>query len=227
MIPHQHGGPNGSDTLDAGYRALALRTLVALASCFAVVLVCYFWADRPVAFYVHRHELNTYTLFRWLTYPPPVVQTWSPLILVVLAIRRAWGPWARWQKVLLVACVSLIVADQFRTSLGDLCGRYWPETWFDHNPSLIGDGTYGFHPFARGDDVGSFPSGHAARILAFAGVWWIAIPGSRWLWLLICPPLLASLVLMNYHFVGDMVAGAVLGAIVAAWATSLASLRSW
>jgi membrane-associated phospholipid phosphatase len=179
-----------------------------------------------VAFYVHRHELNTYRVFRWLTYPPPVVQTWSPLVLVLLAIRRAWGPWPRWQKVLFVSCASLIVADQFRTSLGDLCGRYWPETWFDHNPSLIGDGTYGFHPLARGDDVGSFPSGHAARILAFAGVWWIAIPRSRWLWLLACPPLLASLVLMNYHFVGDVVAGCVLGALVAAYAAWLANLRA-
>jgi membrane-associated phospholipid phosphatase len=178
-----------------------------------------------VAFYVHRHELNTYGVFRWLTYPPPVVQTWSPLVLVLLTIRRAWGPWARWQKALLVACVSLIVADQFRTSLGDVCGRYWPETWFDHNPSLIGDGTYGFHPFVPGDDVGSFPSGHAARILAFSGVWWIAIPRTRWLWLVACPPMLASLVLMNYHFAGDVAAGTVLGAIVASWAAWLADLR--
>ena len=30
-----------------------------------------------------------------------------------------------------------------------------------NGPSLIGTGTYGFHPFQRGDDVGSFPSGHA------------------------------------------------------------------
>ena len=72
--------------------------------------------------------------------------------------------------------MSLLVADQFRTSLGDVCGRYWPETWFDNNPSLIGTGTYGFHPFAHGDDIGSFPSGHAARILGFAAVWWMAMP---------------------------------------------------
>jgi membrane-associated phospholipid phosphatase len=120
--------------------------------------------------------------------------------------------------------VSVIVADQFRTSLGDVCGRYWPETWFDHNPSLVGDGSYGFRWFARGDDVGSFPSGHAARIVAFAGVWWIGMPGGRALWLAICLPMLASLVAMNYHFVGDVIAGSVLGGIVAAYAADLAGL---
>ncbi len=59
-------------------------------------------------------------------------------------------------KGLPVACISLIVADDFRISLGDVFGRYWPETWTHDNPSLIGTGTYGFHPFQRGDDVGSF-----------------------------------------------------------------------
>jgi membrane-associated phospholipid phosphatase len=122
-----------------------------------------------------------------------------------------------------VACLSLIVADEFRTSLGDLCGRYWPETWFDDNPSLIGNGTYGFHPFERGDDIGSFPSGHAARILGFASVWWIAMPQSRAVSTLVCVPMLVSLVAMNYHFVGDVIAGSTLGGIVGAYGASLAS----
>jgi membrane-associated phospholipid phosphatase len=211
-MPEQRCGP------------LLRRTLLALAAGVAVVVVCYFWIDRPVAFFVERHQVSKFRVFRWLTLPPPWVQAWSPLALALLAIRRAWGPFARWQKALFVACLSLIVADQFRTSLGDVCGRYWPETWFDHNPSLIGNGTYGFHPFEHGDDVGSFPSGHAARIVAFAGVWWIAIPKWRALWIVLCAPMLVSLVAMNYHFVGDVVAGGVLGGIVGAWAAALADV---
>ncbi len=147
-----------------------------MALCIAAVLVYYFWIDRPVAFFVYHHQINKFQVFRWLTYPPPELQTWSPLVLTVLMVRRAWGPFVRWQKVLLVACLSLIVADEFRTSLGDVCGRYWPETWSNDNPSLIGNGRYGFHPFQRGDDIGSFPSGHAGRILGFATVWLIATP---------------------------------------------------
>ena len=145
--------------------------------------------------------------------------------MTILIVRRAWGPFLRWQKVLLVACVSLIVADDFRISLGDVFGRYWPQTWTHDNPSLIGTGTYGFHPFQRGDDIGSFPSGHACRILGFAGVWMIAMPGSRVIAIVLSAPMLLSLVAMNYHFVSDVIAGSVLGALIAAYAVHLARLK--
>jgi membrane-associated phospholipid phosphatase len=130
--------------------------------------------------------------------------------------------------VLLVACVSLIVADDFRISLGDVCGRYWPDTWTHDNPSLIGTGAYGFHPFQRGDDVGSFPSGHSARILSFAAVWVIAMRGSRTVQvvaIVLCAPMLVSLVLVNYHFVSDVIAGSVLGGLIAMYAAHLARLQ--
>jgi hypothetical protein len=38
--------------------------------------------------------------------------------------------------------------------------------------------------------------------------------------------MLVSLVAMNYHFVGDVIAGSVLGGIVATYATHLARLRA-
>jgi membrane-associated phospholipid phosphatase len=104
----------------------------------------------------------------------------------------------------------------------------WPETWTHDNPSLIGTGTYGFHPFQRGDDIGSFPSGHACRILGFAGVWMIAMPRSRIVQIVaivLCAPMLASLVAMNYHFVSDVIAGSVLGGLVATYAAHLARLE--
>jgi len=207
-------------------RTLVIRSLVAIVAGAVAVVVCYFFVDRPVAFLVHRHEIARFNEFRWLTEPPPLVQSWSPLLLVLLAARRAFGPWRRWQAALFLACVSLIVADQFRSSLGDLCGRYWPETWHDNNPSLIGTGAYGFHPFAVGDDIGSFPSGHAARIVAFTSVLWLALPRGRWLYTIVALPMLVALVAMNYHFVGDVAAGGVLGGIVGAWATRLSGLSA-
>src|SRR5436190_22974493 len=150
-------------------------------------------------------------------------------MLTLLVIRRAWGPFLRWQKVLFVACLSLIVADDFRISLGDVFGRYWPETWTHDNPSLIGTGTYGFHPFQRGDDIGSFPSGHAARILAFGAVWLIAMPRSRTVHvvvIILSASMVVSLVAMNYHFVSDVIAGSVLGGIGAMFAVHLARLQT-
>ena len=210
------------------YGALLRRSLIVTAVCIAAVLLCYFCVDRPVAFFVYGHHINKIEVFRWLTYPPPEVQNWSALMLTILMVRRAWGPFLRWQKVLFVACISLIVADDFRISLGDVFGRYWPETWRHDNPSLISTGTYGFHPFQRGDDIGSFPSGHACRVLAFATVWIIGMPRSRTVQILVvvlCVPMLVSLVAMDYHFVGDVIAGSVLGWMIATYAAHLARLE--
>lgn len=207
----------------ADYRSLLNRSLAAIIAGSAAVTICYFFVDRPVAFYVHDHGIDKFAVFKWLTYPPPLVQTWSPLVLALLAVRRGLGPWKDWQHALFIACVSVIVADQFRYSLGDAAGRYWPETWHDDNPSLIGNGAYGFHPFHADDDEGSFPSGHAARIAGFLGVFWFANPRTRWLCAIVGVPMLIALVAMNYHFVGDVMAGTVLGTIVAAWAVGLST----
>jgi len=212
-------------TTNEEYRNLLHRSLIVTASCILAVAICYFWVDRSVAFFVYDHHLNKIGVFRLLTYPPLEVQNWSALVVTILIVRRAWGPFLRWQKVLFVAYISLIVADDFRISLGDVCGRYWPETWRHDNPSLIGTGMYGFHPFQRGDDIGSFPSGHACRILGFAGVWMIATPGTRVIALVFCIPMLLSLVAMNYHFVSDVIAGSALGALIATYAVHLARLK--
>ncbi|HEY2838295.1 MAG TPA: phosphatase PAP2 family protein [Pirellulales bacterium] len=227
------------------YHRLFRRVLVVLAVSLIAIVLSYYFVDRPVAFAVHSHEIartefNLFgvevPIFKWLTYPPPVAQTLSPLVFATLMLRRLWGPLAHWQKTLLVASLSLMVANEFRASIGDVCGRYWPETWFNvnpaapgpNNPSLIGDDTYGFHPFdlsaGVGGDIGSFPSGHSARIVGFAAVWWIAVPRSRALCVVVAPPMLISLVAMNYHFVSDVIAGSVLGGIVGAYAVRMARL---
>jgi membrane-associated phospholipid phosphatase len=211
--------PNRFISVD--FSTLLSRSLMAIAVCTVAVTICYYFVDRPVALFVHKHGIAKVEEFRWLTEPPPLVQSWSPLVLIALAVRRAFGEWRRWQQVLFMACVSLIVADQFRESLGDVCGRYWPETWHDNNPSLIGNGAYGFHPFEVGDDTGSFPSGHSARIVAFACVFWLTIPRGRWLCVVLAAPMLFALVAMDYHFVGDVIAGSVLGALVGIWAVRL------
>lgn len=209
-----------------GYDKLLRASAIALAVCIATVVLCYFWIDRPVAFFVHDHAIEKVALFRWLTYPPPELQTWSPLVFTLLCLRRAWAPWSRWQHALFLACLSVIVADQFRYCLGDVVGRYWPETWRHDNPSLIDTGTYGFHPLQRGDDIGSFPSGHAARIVSFGAVWVIAFPRSLIPVALIACPMLVSLIATNYHFVGDVIAGGVLGGLVATYATRLGKVAA-
>jgi membrane-associated phospholipid phosphatase len=199
---------------ESDYRLLLGRSLGALCVCAVLVALCYFFVDRPFAWFVHEHRTKVDYALIWLTEVPPLVQAWAVAVLAAVMVRRAWGPLGRGPTMLLAGCVALILADQFRESLSYVFGRYWPDTWINNNPSYITDGAYGFHPFHGGTAYGSFPSGHMARTTAFAAAAWIAYPGWRWACAAVTLAEAAGLLGMNYHFVGDVVAGGFLGALV-------------
>ena len=53
----------------------------------------------------------------------------------------------------------------------------------------------------------------------------IAMPVTRVIAIVLSVPMLVSLVAMNYHFVSDVIAGSVLGALIATYAVNLARLK--
>lgn len=53
----------------------------------------------------------------------------------------------------------------------------------------------------------------------------IAMPGTRIIATVLAVPMLLSLVAMNYHFVSDVIAGSILGALIAVYAVHLAGLN--
>jgi hypothetical protein len=202
------------------YRRLLRRTLAALLVGVAAVALCYAFVDRPVAYFVHDSRLPDHPFLKWLTYPPPVLEDWAPAALAALFVRRAWGPFRRWERALLAAGVGMILADQFREGLGYCLGRTWPETWVADNPSLIRDGAFGFHPLHGGPGYMSCPSGHTARTVALVAPFWAAWPRGRWALALAPAAVAVGLVGMNYHFVGDTIAGGVVGGVVGAYAAA-------
>lgn len=208
------------------WKTLLTRSAIAVCVCAVLVAICYFFVDRPVAFWVDAHEFSRFRVLWWLQAWPPSFQEWAPAVLVLLAIRRAWGPFRRWELTLLAACVSLIVAAQFKDTLKFCFGRYWPDTWVHDNPSLIGDDEYGFHPFHNGMAYASFPSGHMTRTLAMAAVVWVAYPRWRWACVVVSAAVAIGLLGMNYHFVGDVIAGSFVGGIVGVWTARVCGLGS-
>lgn len=210
--------------VDIRLAPLIRGTIVAIGIGVVMVAICYWYVDRPVATFVHERAFRDWPILRDLTLPPPIVQEWSPLVIVILMAVRACRPFRRWETALLAACVAMILADQFRESLAAVFGRYWPETWTDNNPSWIGNGSYGFHWFHTGRAFESFPSGHTARTVSVAAVAWLAWP--RWRWLAVAASLAVAVGLlgMNYHFVGDVIAGGFVGGIVGVWTGRLMGL---
>lgn len=204
---------------------LVRKSVFALIACFALVLFCYLFVDRPVAFFVHDHKLSHHVFLKWLTLPPPILQAWAPVALVAVVLLRLRAPQRRWERTVFAAGIAIIIADQFRESLSAVFGRDWPDTWSDNNPSLIRDGAYGFHLFHGSAAQGSFPSGHTARTVAIAAVVWIAYPRWRWACVAMSAAVAGGLLGMNYHFASDVIAGGFIGGIVGAFAAYFSGLK--
>jgi membrane-associated phospholipid phosphatase len=219
-------------------QVLFLRSLLALAVGSLLVVLAYYWVDRQAAEFVKGLDLERYPAvtagLRGLTYiPAPGVEWLAAPILVLAGVRLSWGPLSRPERAAFAAALSLLVAICFKEYLKHTFGRAWPATWIGKppsNPSLLGDaeghyaGTYGFFFFHGGQAFESFPSGHTTRIVAFLAVFWVAYPRGRWLYVLVVLLVAVGLVGMNYHFVGDVVGGAVLGGITGAYAARFAGL---
>jgi membrane-associated phospholipid phosphatase len=120
---------------------------------------------------------------------------------------RGWRP-AEPGRIAIAASLAILVSFEIKEQLKHLFGRTWPETWTDDNPSWIRDHAYGLHPLHGGGGWESFPSGHTTQIAALAAVAWLGLPRLRWLGVaLVAFGLWGS----DYHFVGDILAGAFVG----------------
>jgi len=203
----------------------SLPPIVALILGGIAVVVCYFYVDRPVAWFVHNHRFYSENFLLW----PPLVSDWLTYLVVLgvagVIVWRLWRPGDQFQTLLLAIAVNLVVTAGIKNLLKWAFGRTWPETWIANNPSLIVDGVYGFHPFHFGKDYHSFPSGHTAAAFAVISILWLSRPRWRWLYAAVGGFVCVALVGLNYHFVGDVIAGAMLGSVTGVYATRLFGLR--
>jgi membrane-associated phospholipid phosphatase len=132
----------------------------------------------------------------------------------VIPLAVIW--WSRhgspaWLRNLFSACLSTALTLAAVEPLKGVFGRTWPESWAGFNPSWIRDGVYGFHWFHQGIAYQSFPSGHMAAICSFVVPLWLAYPRLRWACVVCCLMVATGLLGGNYHFLSDILAGAVLG----------------
>jgi membrane-associated phospholipid phosphatase len=171
----------------------------------------YVWLDRPIALFAHEH-LHRYDLFAKLTYIPEII---SPVVILAFAAIGLWALSARTlsklQTVAVLAAASLAMSAGVKDQLKLAFGRTWPETWVRNNPSFIRDGVYGFNPFHGGPGFAAFPSGHTAAICAVMSVLWICYPRYRVLYGICIGAVAIGLVGADFHFLGDVFAGAFLG----------------
>lgn len=133
-------------------------------------------------------------------------------IAVALCLIPKRGHQYRWLAIHLA--ITFTLASVVRVTAKILFGRSWPQTWVDNNPSWITDRIEGFHPFAEGLAYNSFPSGHALFTFALATTFWYHLPRYRLLWIATMCAVFIGQLGQNYHYLGDLLAGATLGTLV-------------
>jgi membrane-associated phospholipid phosphatase len=206
-------------------RQLTSRTAIALVVGAVLTVVCYWWVDRPVARFVHDHRLLPAELWRWAPMIASYLNLVAGLAVLGVVLWRIRKPGGRLQTVLLAISLNLVLTTVLKQLLKWGFGRYWPENWETDIPTLIGSEAYGFHPFHYGDAYESFPSGHAAAICAILSILWLSYPRWRWRYVMVGAAVCSALVGMNYHFVGDVIAGGILGSLTGVWMTHVFRLN--
>lgn len=78
-------------------------------------------------------------------------------------------------------------------------------------------GDLGFYPMTTGSDFASWPSGHTTSVFAFAVATGLAVPVLRWPLIALATLAGISRMVLNMHYLGDVIMGATIGSIGAIW----------
>jgi hypothetical protein len=110
--------------------------LTAFIATSAVVVLCYLYVDRPVAFFAHANTVPNRRYFDMLTRISEYLFVAAAVAFVVFGLRTlVTARWHKWQAALLLCGITLAVAETIKDELKFAFGRTWPETWVNNNPS--------------------------------------------------------------------------------------------
>lgn len=187
-----------------------------LLSTAIITVLCFYYVDRQVISVLIAHQSRDFGVLKLFSNSiTDVIGTFIVLFYIYFGTKLLMNKLYAADKQLIVMCNSVVISTFFKDILKGIFGRYWAETFTCQNPSLIRDNAYGFNWFAIDGINASFPSGHAAFIFSFSVSMGLLFPRLRWLWGLLAILVLIGQIGMYYHFVSDVIAGAVLGGLVA------------
>ncbi|MCG8509946.1 MAG: phosphatase PAP2 family protein [Rhodospirillales bacterium] len=144
---------------------------------------------------------------------------WVMLLIFILPLIRFFN-WRRGANAAVIAIASIVGAGLLVNLLKFFFGRYRPS-------HLIYEDLYGFDPFTFGYKFNSFPSGHATTAGAlFVGLV-MMLPRLWPAWALLCGGIASTRVLLNAHYISDVIVGFYLGVLVALLFRRMWIRRGW
>jgi len=194
------------NSLSDTWRMVLLTLLVV-----PVILGSIFYLDEPLAVLVMQLLKSVHTLHRASAHIPDIL-----LILVCTSSAAMWfayfllnrqGCSGRRLQFLLMAATAVPAAYMFKALLQFSFGRTNTRLW------LSGAMPMEFSWF-HGNGIGCFPSGHMTVFTAFFAAVCHYYPEYRSQAVGLLLLLAAALIATDYHFLGDVIAGAYLGLLV-------------
>src|SRR3989338_6665178 len=153
---------NSQQDLNGALRLSGIAALVTIL----LVIVCYWFVDKPVAFFVAHNHFANFIFLKWVTYIPAALFPLLFLIYPVLMFRFCKRLGNHYDAAIWNIANSVTAAYFIVGLLKIAFGRTWAVTWTNNNPSLLSNGAYGFHWLHGNASFASFPSGHTAVIIA-------------------------------------------------------------
>ena len=182
------------------------------------IVVCYFYIDRPVVWFLHDHYSRQYTILKFFSdYLVDLIKYFIFGFYIYYFAKLCYSRVSIFESKFIYIANAVIIGQFLKDIFKNIFGRCWPETFRNNNLSLVQDNAYGFYWLKFNADFGSFPSGHATFIFSFIVGLWILFPKYRWLYALLAFLVIAAQLLQYFHFTSDLIAGAILGTFVAVY----------
>lgn len=175
-------------------------------SLFIVIaaITSYVFFDLPIAIYIHSLKNGSVNkVFKIITELGRSGWILIPSFLIFIIFRRKKEKFAQWALYLFCAvAISGIIVDIIKV----IIGRFRPKIYFR-------DGLYGFDFFHIDYEYLSFPSGHSATALSAMIAFSIFWPKFRIHFLFAGVVIALSRVVINSHYLSDVLIGSLIGAL--------------
>jgi membrane-associated phospholipid phosphatase len=178
----------------------------------ALVLVLYCFADKDsFIFFDKAHHTAYYYIFFIMQGFVDILISLIPYAFIYLLIMFFIKRFYNFEHFMFFAIASVFFSSVFVDFLKRIADWYFGIPFIKNDLSLVRNNTHRFL-FFRGDLTDtSFISGHAAVVFAAMAVLWMMHPKWRWFSVVSCTVVVVGLLGCNFHFPGDIIAGAFIG----------------
>ena len=203
------------------YARVLLKPTTLTAVTAALLFVCvvlYVYVDRPLAFFINdTMSRSAHQLWRDITKVGDSIY-YIPAAILLLILGRTFMFWtapkaiAEWYANLarlgLYALTSFALAGLVVHVIKRLLGRVRPK-------HLLSDNEYGLTYLTSDWTYNSFPSGHSQTIFVLATIFTFFAPRYWWAFMSVAVTIACSRVIINAHFLSDILFGSFIGLVVA------------